>query len=57
MASPIDELLQQPVVIINVGLAGFAKSLAEQDVQVVQVDWVPPAGGDKDMIDLLDALL
>ncbi len=57
MASPIEELLQEPIVIVNVGLPGFAKSLEEQDAEVVQVDWVPPAGGDKEMIDLLDQLL
>lgn len=57
MASQIEELLQEPMVIINVGLAGFAKSLEEQRVEVVQVDWVPPAGGDQEMIDLLDLLL
>ncbi len=57
MASPIDELLQEPIVVINVGLPGFAKSLEEQQADVVQVDWVPPAGGDKEMIDLLDTLL
>ncbi len=57
MESPIDELLQKPVVIVNVGLRGFAESLEEQHVEVVQVDWVPPAGGDKEMIDLLDQLL
>jgi len=26
-------------------------------VEVVQVDWVPPAGWDKEMMDLLDQLL
>ncbi len=57
MASPVDELLHLPVVIINVGLRGFADSLEEQHVEVVQVDWVPPAGGDKEMMELLDQLL
>lgn len=53
----IDELLQKPLVVINEGLIKFAKSLEEQQVDVIQVDWVPPAGGDKEMIDLLDELL
>jgi hypothetical protein len=55
--SKIEELLQQPIVVINVGLEKFAKSLEEQQVEVLQVDWVPPAGGDSEMIDLLDRLL
>ena len=50
-------LLEGPIVAVNVGLADFAASLAAQEVQVVQVDWVPPAGGDQQMMDLLEALL
>lgn len=53
----IDSLLAGPIVAINIGLEQFASSLEEQTVDVVQVDWVPPAGGDQDMLDLLDQLL
>ena len=57
LPDPIDELLREPLVVVNVGLQGFAESLEEQDVDVVQVDWMPPAGGDREMIDLLEKLL
>ena len=57
MATKIEKLLEGPLVVINVGLSMFAKSLEEQDVDVIQIDWVPPAGGDKEMMDLLDELL
>ena len=57
MQTKIDELLLKPVVVINLGLKKFAESLEEQQVEVVQVDWIPPAGGDKEMVDLLDQLL
>jgi len=57
METEIDRLLSKPLVVINVGLGKFAKNLEEQGVEVVQVDWTPPAGGDKEMIDLLDELL
>jgi hypothetical protein len=57
MQSKTNNLLQNPMVVINLGLEKFAKSLEEQQVEVVQVDWVPPAGGDQEMIDLLDQLL
>lgn len=57
MQAKIDELLQKPIVVINLGLKNFADSLEEQQVEVVQVDWIPPAGGDKEMVDLLDQLL
>jgi hypothetical protein len=57
LTEPTDALLNEPLVVLNLGLAGFATSIEEQDVVVVQVDWLPPAGGDKEMIDLLDKLL
>lgn len=57
MESKINELLKSPMVVINLGLRKFAESLEEQKIEVVQVDWVPPAGGDKEMMDLLDQLL
>ena len=57
MQTKIDELLHTPLVVINLGLRKFAESLEEQEIEVVQVDWVPPAGGDKDVQDLLDQLL
>lgn len=57
MESKINELLQQPVIVVNLGLKKFAENLEEQQVEVVQVDWVPPAGGDQEMMDLLDHLL
>jgi hypothetical protein len=57
MEKTVWKLLNEPVVVINLGLTGFAESLEEQDVDVVQVVWTPPAGGDQEMIDLLDALL
>ena len=57
MEFPLNKLLQKPIVVINLGLPKFAKSLEEHEAQVIQVNWIPPAGGDKEMIDWLDALL
>ncbi len=57
MQTKVDELLGKPLVIINLGLKIFTESFQEQKVEVVQVDWVPPAGGDKATADLLDQLL
>ena len=51
------ELLQHGPVAINIGLPGFAESLEKQGLEVVQVAWTLPAGGDREMIDLLDRLL
>lgn len=51
-----DLLITGPKV-VNVGLADFAASLRGQGVAVAQVDWRPPAGGDPEMVALLDKLL
>jgi hypothetical protein len=57
MDTEFEELLHTPLIVINLGLKKFAENLEEQGVEVVQVDWTPPAGGDKDMLHLLDQLL
>lgn len=50
-------IFEQKLIVINIGLPQFAENLKIQNVEVVQVDWKPPAGGDKEMIDLLEKLL
>ena len=57
MDNQIDKLLSGPVIVVNLGLKSFGASLEQQGVEVVQVDWTPPAGGDQEMMDLLDELL
>ena len=57
MTNKLDELLDKGPVAINIGVEDFAESLQIQSVEVVQVDWVPPAGGDAELIELLDKLL
>ena len=57
MQTKVDELLRKPLVVINLGLRRFAENLEGQKVEVIHVDWMPPAGGDKAMADLLDKLL
>ncbi|MGB2964978.1 MAG: hypothetical protein WBB69_13435 [Anaerolineales bacterium] len=57
MEDPVHQLLNNPLVVINLGLNKFTESLDEQEIEVIQIDWSPPAGGDQDMIDLLDDLL
>ena len=57
MKTKLEELLQNGPVVINLGVLGFAESLQDQGVEVVHVDWSPPAGGDAEMAELLDRLL
>ena len=51
------EILSRPIVAINVGVQDFGEALEGQEVTVVYVNWSPPAGGDQEMIELLDQLL
>lgn len=51
------DFMVQPLIIINIGVRKFAESLLDQEVDVVHIDWTPPAGGDEEMIDLLADLL
>ena len=54
--SKINKLLEEPLGVVNVGLEGFAQELDQQGVEVVHVDWAPPAGGDPKLADLLSKL-
>ena len=49
-------LLARAPGVVNVGLASFAESLRAQQVPVIDLDWRPPAGGDRAMLDLLARL-
>jgi len=50
-------LLDTPPVVVNVGLDSFADELRARGAAVVQVDWVPPAGGDAGLAGLLSRLV
>ena len=57
MSNKLDDLLQRGPIAINIGIYDFAESLQTQGIEVIHVNWVPPAGGDPEMIELLDKLL
>ncbi len=50
-------IFDKPLIVINIGVRKFAESLSEQEIETIHIDWSPPAGGDEEMIDLLDELL
>ena len=52
----INELFQEELKIINMGLQSFKEDLKKQNIKTVQVDWKPPARGNKKMLSLLDKL-
>jgi FdrA protein len=55
--SEIDlETVNGPFAAINVGLESFTESLSDQEVDVIQVDWKPAAGGNSDLAALLEKM-
>jgi len=43
--------------VVSLGLASFAETLRTQGTPVVELDWKPPAGGDLDLLGVLDRLV
>jgi FdrA protein len=56
MDNKIDDLFKNGLVVINVGPKVFGDAVRKQGAEVIQVDWKPIAGGDKEMIQILEAL-
>ena len=52
----INKLFKEDLSAVNLGLESFAENLRSQGVNAVQVQWKPPAGGNKEIAALLDKL-
>ena len=50
------EVLSSPVVAVNVGLETFYDSLTGQGVEAVQLEWRPPAGGNVELMSILERM-
>ena len=48
---------EDPLVVVNIGIRPFYDTLKEAGVEVYQVDWSIPAGGDQKLLRVLDLLL
>lgn len=57
MAESLKDLLRRKPVFVNVGVREFGDTLRAAGYDVLQVDWLPPAGGNAEMAALLDDLL
>ena len=49
-------ILTENLKVVNIGISTFADDLRSQNVEVVHVDWKPPAGGDIEMLKILEKL-
>lgn len=54
--SEINNIFGKDLKVINVGTSKFKDDLEIQGKEVVQVDWQPPAGGNKELIKALDKI-
>ncbi len=52
----INKLFKEDLSAVNLGLESFAENLRNEGVKAVQVQWKPPAGGNKEIAGLLDKL-
>jgi hypothetical protein len=56
MDSSLGSLFEARLKAVNIGLPLFGESLEKQGIEVVYVEWRPPAGGDLELLALLDGL-
>lgn len=56
VSDQLSQLLSEKPAIINIGLKSFGEVAEDFDCQVVQYDWMPPAGGKLDLIRILNFL-
>lgn len=52
----IQQLFNEDLRVVNMGLASFADNLSQKGVSVTRMDWRPEAGGNAAVIDALDRL-
>ena len=54
--SGINNLFSQELKILNIGTSKFKDDLELQGQDVLQLDWVPAAGGDIELLNIIDRL-
>jgi len=52
----VNDLFNQELKVVNLGLKSFYSDLKSQGVSAVQVNWKPKAGGKKNMLNLLSRI-
>lgn len=53
----VKEIFGKKLKVVNIGVQTFYETLKQQGVEVVHVDWIPPAGGDVRLARLLKKLV
>lgn len=56
MMSKENNIFKKELKVVNIGIDIFPEDLKAQGVDVINVDWRPPAGGDLEILKLLERL-
>lgn len=56
MMGSINSLFSKDLKILNLGTSKFEEDLKEQNQEVIQLDWKPAAGGDIELLKIIDRL-
>jgi hypothetical protein len=51
-----EKLFNSKLKIINMGLKSFTQAFKDTDCSFVQMNWSPPAGGDFELLKIIDNL-
>lgn len=57
MSDKVKKLFREEPKIVNIGLEIFYRSLKDQGIEVVQINWQPPPSIEKKLKEKLDQLL
>jgi hypothetical protein len=49
-------IFTEPLRVVNIGIEGFSDDLKAAGVEVIQLDWRPPTGGNARLTSLLASL-
>lgn len=52
----INNLFKEDLVVLNIGLDLFYKSINDSGGKAIKLDWQPPASGDSKLLDILSKL-
>jgi FdrA protein len=52
----INKLFQSKLVVLNIGVELFHDAIKNAEGQSINMDWRPPAGGDKKLLEIINKI-
>lgn len=53
----MSNILEEKVIVINLGLKQFSSAIEQQNEKVIHVEWKPPSEDSEEIENMLDSLL